>query len=34
VARFYRRQGHIESALDETIFNGGSLNAKLLGFSA
>jgi SpoVK/Ycf46/Vps4 family AAA+-type ATPase len=25
---------HIESALDEMLFSGGSLNAKLLGFSA
>ena len=24
---------HIESALDEMLFSGGSLNAKLLGFS-
>jgi hypothetical protein len=23
---------HIESALDEMLFSGGSLNAKLLGF--
>ena len=26
-------EGHIESALDEMLFSGGSLNAKLLGFS-
>jgi len=25
-------QGHIEAALDEMIFTGGSLNARLLGF--
>jgi ATP-dependent 26S proteasome regulatory subunit len=24
---------HVESALDEMLFSGGSLNAKLLGFS-
>jgi ATP-dependent 26S proteasome regulatory subunit len=27
------RELHIESALDEMLFSGGSLNAKLLGFS-
>ena len=26
-------EGHIESPLDEMLFIGGSLNAKLLGFS-
>jgi hypothetical protein len=26
-------QGHIESALDEMLFSGGSLNARLLGFA-
>ena len=26
-------QPHIESALDEMLFSGGSLNAKLLGFT-
>jgi ATP-dependent 26S proteasome regulatory subunit len=25
--------GHVEAALDELLFSGGSLNAKLLGFS-
>ena len=25
---------HIESALDEMLFSGGSLNSKLLGFAA
>ena len=25
--------GHVEAALDEMIFHGGSLDAKLLGFS-
>jgi hypothetical protein len=24
---------HVESALDEMLFSGGSLNAKLLGFT-
>ena len=27
------KEGHVESALDEMLFSGGSLNAKLLGFS-
>ena len=27
------REPHIESALDEMLFSGGSLNARLLGFS-
>jgi len=26
-------QGHVDSALEEMIFSGGSLNAKLLGFT-
>ena len=27
------RENHVESALDEMLFSGGSLNAKLLGFA-